>query len=64
MFDFESFMMVRGLSVHVLTEQEIRLSELSETRDKNRPQKPYVSINILEKLISGECACTNVHVCE
>ena len=39
-FDFESFLMVRGLSVHVLTEQELRLSELSETRDKSRPPKP------------------------
>ena len=39
-FDFESFLMVRGLAVHVLTEQELRLAELSETRVNKRPPKP------------------------
>ena len=40
LFDFGSFHMVRGLTVHVLNDQEARLLQHSQSTKAKKPQKP------------------------
>lgn len=41
-FDFGGFTMVRGLAVHVLTEQEVRILDTTTVSSRRAKRKPYV----------------------
>jgi len=42
LFDFGAFHMVRGLTVHVLNDQEARLLQISQSTRPKKPQKQWV----------------------